>query len=100
MAGFVTYFFVGGSLLVTFILNGKASNGAWNFLFATQLMRTAVLMQYPLPAPTYSYLTEYTKVLSAFPDFFANKISEFIQTVDWKEGFEVPLDRYQDYGIT
>ena len=35
MAGFVTYFFVGGALLVTFILNGRASNSAWNILFAT-----------------------------------------------------------------
>lgn len=63
-------------------------------------MRTAVLMQYPLPAPLYSYLAEYTKVVNAFPYFFANQISKFIWTVDWKEGFEVPLQRYEDYGIT
>jgi len=72
MGGFMTYFFVGGALLITFILNGKASNGAWNLLFATQLMRTAVLMQYELPSCVHSYLTSYTKVVNAYPDFFAN----------------------------
>lgn len=73
-------------------------------MFGAQLMRTAVLMQYSLPANVYSYLTSYTKVVSGYPDFYAKWITEFIWKVEpnihWREGFEYPLQWYQDYGFT
>jgi cysteine-rich repeat protein len=95
MCGYITYTLVAGALIVSYLFVGKSTNGAWQLLFGVQLMRTAVLMQYPLPANLYSYLTTYTKVVSAYPDFFADAISMFFgktaQWIHWSESFEHPL---------